>query len=175
MVLVVVVVVVVPLLVPVVPILVVLPALVPGVLPVVLPLVVVLPAVVPVLLAVVVVLPTPTVVLVDPVVVELVLNDAVCVKPFANLVVALADVILPLASKVYCAVPVPGPHAVSMTATPVKVVTDSARMTVTSNDAFDIKVLLRKLSDLKQEIACKCLCQSIALREEFRTETKKFS
>jgi hypothetical protein len=128
------------LVVPVVPVLVVpvVPVLVVPVVPVV------LPVAVPLLVPVVVEPVTPRVELVDPDVVELVLNDAVCVKPLANLVVALADVILPLASKVYCAVPVPGPHAVSMTATPVNAVSDSVRMTVTSNDAFDIKVLLRK-------------------------------
>jgi len=122
------------------------PVLVVPVVPVVLPAVapVVLPAVVPLLVPVEVEPVTPTVELVDPDVVEPVLNDAVCVKPFANLVVALAEVMLPLASKVYCAVPVPGPHAVSMTATPENAASDSVRMTATSNDAFDIKVLLRK-------------------------------
>jgi hypothetical protein len=102
-------------------------ALVP-VLPVVLPvaplLLVVPPLVVPVLLVLVV---------------PLVLSDAVWVTPLANLVVALADVMLPLASSVYCAVPEPAPHALSNTDTPVKVVSDNARTAVTSNDTLNIK------------------------------------
>jgi len=94
----------------------------------------------PVLLLVpLVVLVTPVAVVADPVVTELLLNDAVCVTPLANLVVALADVIFPLASILYCAVPVPAPHAVSMAATPVKVVSESARMAVMLNDTFKVK------------------------------------
>lgn len=87
----------------------------------------------------VMVLVTPVAVVADPVVTELLLNDAVCVKPLANLVVALADVIFPLASILYCAVPVPAPHAVSMAATPVKVVSESARMAAMLNDTFKVK------------------------------------
>ena len=87
----------------------------------------------------VMVLVTPVAVVADPVVTELLLNDAVCVTPLANLVVALADVIFPLASILYCAVPVPAPHAVSMAATPVKVVSESARMAVMLNDTFKVK------------------------------------
>ena len=85
------------------------------------------------------VLVTPVAVVADPVVTELLLNDAVCVMPLANLVVALADVIFPLASILYCAVPVPAPHAVSMAATPVKVVSESARMAAMLNDTFKVK------------------------------------
>lgn len=87
----------------------------------------------------VMVLVTPVAVVADPVVTELLLSDAVCVTPLANLVVALADVIFPLASILYCAVPVPAPHAVSMAATPVKVVSESARMAVMLNDTFKVK------------------------------------
>jgi hypothetical protein len=112
---------------PVVPVLVVLPV-------VVLPVVVLLPGVV-------VVVPVAVPVLVPPApgVSGLVLSDAVCTVPFASLVVALADVRLPLASRVYCAVPEPAPQAVSITETPVKAVSESARMAVTSNDTFNIK------------------------------------
>lgn len=82
---------------------------------------------------------TPVAVVADPVVTELLLSDAVCVTPLANLVVALADVIFPLASILYCAVPVPAPHAVSMAATPVKVVSEIARMAVMFNDTLKVK------------------------------------
>jgi len=117
---------------PVVPVLVVLPVVVLPV--VVLPVVVLLPGVV-------VVVPVAVPVLVPPApgVSGLVLIDAVCTVPFASLVVALAVVRLPLASRVYCAVPEPAPQAVSITETPVKAVSESARMAVTSNDTFNIK------------------------------------
>lgn len=114
---------------------------VPGVVVVpVVPVVVVLPVVV--LLpgaAVVVPVAVPVLEPLVPEVTGLVLSDAVCVAPFASLVVALADVRLPLESRVYCAVPEPAPHAVSITETPVKAVSESARMAVTSNDTFNIK------------------------------------
>ena len=82
---------------------------------------------------------TGVVVLPDPDGTGLVLSDVVWTAPPASLVVALADVRLPLASRVYCAVPVPAPQAVSITETPVKAVSESARMAVTSNDTFNIK------------------------------------
>ena len=106
----------------------------------VVPVLVVLPVVV-LLPGVVVVVPVAVPVLVPPApgVSGLVLIDAVCTVPFASLVVALADVRLPLASRVYCAVPEPAPQAVSITETPVKAVSESARMAVTSNDTFNIK------------------------------------
>ena len=106
----------------------------------VVPVLVVLPVVV-LLPGVVVVVPVAVPVLVPPApgVSGLVLSDAVCTVPFASLVVALADVRLPLASRVYCAVPEPAPQAVSITETPVKAVSESARMAVTSNDTFNIK------------------------------------
>ena len=112
--------------------------------PVLVPVVVVVPVVpvVPLLVGVpllVVLVVTPVVVLVAPDVTELVLSDAVWVTPLANLVVALADVILPLASRLYCAVPEPAPQALSNTDTPVKVVSDNARTAVTSNDNLNIK------------------------------------
>ena len=114
----------------------------PGVVPVALvdPVVLVLPVVVP-LLEVVVVPPVVVPVLVPPVVdvAGVVLTVAVCAAPFANLALALADTRLPLASRVYCAVPVPAPQAVSITDTPVKAVSESVRMAVTSNDTFNIK------------------------------------
>ena len=107
--------------------------------PVLVPLVLMPPVVVP-LLEVVVELPVAVPVLVPPVVdVEgVVLTVAVCAAPFANLVLALADTRLPLASRVYCAVPEPAPQAVSITDTPVKAVSESVRMAVTSNDTFNI-------------------------------------
>jgi len=107
--------------------------------PLVVPLPLVLLDVVDVAGAVLTVLDVAVAVVDEPVVVALVLSDAVCVTPLANLVLALADVILPLASKVYCAVPVPAPHAVSITATPVKDVSESARIAVMSNDTFNVK------------------------------------
>ena len=119
------------LVVPVVPVLPVVP---------VVPVVVVLPVVV-LVPGVVVVVPVAVPVLVPPApgVSGLVFSDAVCTVPLASLVVALAVVRLPLASRVYCAVPVPAPQAVSITETPVKAVSESARMAVTSNDTFNIK------------------------------------
>jgi hypothetical protein len=107
---------------------------------VVVPVVVVLPVVV-LVPGVVVVVPVAVPVLVPPAadVTGLVVSDAVWVAPFESLLLALADVRLPLASRVYCAVPEPAPHAVSITETPVKAVSESARMAVTSNDTFNIK------------------------------------
>ena len=130
-----------PVVVPVVPVLV-LPAVVVPVVPVVavVPVVVAVPvvvvAVVPVLVVPVVV---PVLVLPVPEVAGLVLSDAVWVAPFESLLLALAEVRLPLASRVYCAVPEPAPHALSITETPVKAVSESARMAVTSNDTLNIK------------------------------------
>ncbi len=108
------------------------PVVFPVVVPVVVPVVLVLPVVVP---------PVAVPVVVPPVVdvAGVVLTVAVCAAPFANLVLALADTRLPLASRVYCAVPEPAPQAVSITDTPVKAVSESARMAVTSNDTFNIK------------------------------------
>ena len=127
-----------PVVVPVVPVLV-LPAVVVPVVPVVA--VVPVVVVVPVLVVPVVVVPVAVPVLVLPVpeVAELVLSDAVWVAPFESLLLALAEVRLPLASRVYCAVPEPAPHALSITETPVKAVSESARMAVTSNDTLNIK------------------------------------
>lgn len=130
-----------PVVVPVVPVLV-LPAVVVPVVPVVavVPVVVAVPvvvvAVVPVLVVPVVV---PVLVLPVPEVAGLVLSDAVWFAPFESLLLALAEVRLPLASRVYCAVPEPAPHALSITETPVKAVSESARMAVTSNDTLNIK------------------------------------
>ena len=106
----------------------------------VVPVVVVLPVVV-LVPGVVVVVPVAVPVLVPPAadVTGLVVSDAVWVAPFESLLLALADVRLPLASRVYCAVPEPAPHAVSITETPVKAVSESARMAVTSNDTLNIK------------------------------------
>jgi hypothetical protein len=111
----------------------------PGVMLVV-PVVVVLPVVV-LVPGVVVVVPVAVPVLVPPAadVTGLVVSDAVWVAPFESLLLALADVRLPLASRVYCAVPEPAPHALSITETPVKAVSESARMAVTSNDTLNIK------------------------------------
>ena len=132
-----------PVVVPVVPVLV-LPAVVVPVVPVVavVPVVVAVPVVVVAVVVVpVVVVPVAVPVLVLPVpeVAGLVLSDAVWVAPFESLLLALAEVRLPLASRVYCAVPEPAPHAVSITETPVKAVSESARMAVTSNDTLNIK------------------------------------
>ena len=124
------------------PVVLVVPLVVP-VVPVVVPVVPVEPVVpvVGVLPGVVVTVPVtvPVVVLPDPDGTGLVLSDAVWTAPPASLVVALADVRLPLASRVYCAVPEPAPQAVSITEMPVKAVSESARMAVTSNDTFNIK------------------------------------
>lgn len=136
-----------PVVVPVVPVLV-LPAVVVPVVPVVavvpvvvaVPVVVVAVVVVPVVVPVVVVpVAVPVLVLPVPEVAGLVLSDAVWVAPFESLLLALAEVRLPLASRVYCAVPEPAPHALSITETPVKAVSESARMAVTSNDTLNIK------------------------------------
>lgn len=130
-----------PVVVPVVPVLV-LPAVVVPVVPVVavVPVVVAVPVVVVAVVPVVVVpVVVPVLVLPVPEVAGLVLSDAVWVAPFESLLLALAEVRLPLASRVYCAVPEPAPHALSITETPVKAVSESARMAVTSNDTLNIK------------------------------------
>lgn len=120
------------------PVVLVVPLVVP-VVPVVVPVVPVEPVVPVVGVLPGVVVTVPDVVLPDPDGTGLVLSDAVWTAPPASLVVALADVRLPLASRVYCAVPEPAPQAVSITEMPVKAVSESARMAVTSNDTFNIK------------------------------------
>jgi hypothetical protein len=79
------------------------------------------------------------VVVVVPLVDGVVLTVVVCVEPLASLVVAAAEVRLPLASIAYCAEPVPPPQAASRTETLVAVVIDRIRIVFTLIDTLYIK------------------------------------
>ena len=68
-----------------------------------------------------------------------VLTVVVWVEPLASLVVAVAEVTLPLESTAYCAEPVPPPQAARRTETLAAAVIDRVRIALALVDTLNIK------------------------------------